>query len=949
MRGRDLIVGALRIAAMAQLGPIASGLLIAGGAVVGKILAGKHDLDALGEVVMELASDVAGKLFDSARAGLLQGHGDDLKRSMHEAAKKAFAEMGRESPKEFTDWIKAWCRFLTLRPPQEVFASVPDVDATMLDYDDARFRALWWSRMEPVLLDWRKREDSEFTTLHLEDGKLPEELASLLRDSLPERMAVAHEEVLRDEKLRRSWIAFQQRVYNELLGTLKIIVGGQEKILDLLQEILDRLAGMAQEEAPVWTIPQPNNLFHDRAELIAKIDEALISNRRTVLTALHGLGGIGKTQMARRFAGLRRDDYKIGIWIEAESGASLLASLSSLARRLGLPEEPDQQALAVRVLEKVSTIEPYLAIFDNAESPDAVRKWASKLTGCGTVLITSRNAHWEEMARAVSVETWSADESVQFLLARTKQMDQDSALKLAGDLDGLALALEHAAAYMARSGTSIEQYRSVWAEKLKWAAKGSEYPASVAAAIGLSVDAVQKSCPVAYELLSLFSWLAPDLIPKRELLEAGATWMQASPAWQALKDSEAWGDVLVALESHSLIARVQIDGLDTGYLVHRIVQQVVRDRHIAERKWGKWLDSASWLLDRTFPNASDGPETWPDCEALLPHVRAIRQLSPKSCHRTTLVVVFRRTAAYLNKRAQYSEAVEFLMAAIQSAEPRLGPDHYLILDCREDLADVLRELGRFTEAREQAELALQGALRHHDGDEYSARIASCRFRLAVILNCLGDITGARREMELVIDCDEQRLGKYHAVYEAELLALVHLLGDKAVHLKVRESTERALQSALQEFGPDHPNVATARHNLASVLEELGEVPEARRQQELALESLLKSFGANHPDVAHSRLRLAIILQRLDDFPRARVELKLALESDLLNFGPENHRIGVDRLNLAAVLNRIGENRDALAEITQAVEIFRKTLPAAHFYTTNAEEWHATILREAGSK
>ena len=57
--------------------------------------------------------------------------------------------------------------------------------------------------------------------------------------------------------------------------------------------------------------------------------------------------------------------YKLGILIESDSEASIFASVSALAQQMGFPDEQNQRALADRVMQKVSTIEPYLVVFDN--------------------------------------------------------------------------------------------------------------------------------------------------------------------------------------------------------------------------------------------------------------------------------------------------------------------------------------------------------------------------------------------------------------------------------------------------------------------------------------------------------------------------------------------------------------------------------------------------------
>ncbi len=442
---RNVAVGAVRLAAMAQLGPLAGGLFLAGGAVAGKVLAESKWAETSAEMLMHLASDKATELFGSAAEGFRAGRNGDVEESMRKAALNALDGLRHEAPAGSGDWFDAWRRYLTLRPAEEVFAGAGDLDPLALEYDDGRFRELWWSRMEPTLAAWRKTEDSSITQMHLSGGDaLPGELAAFLRQRLPEAMRAAHDLVLRDEKLGRSWIGFQQHVYHDTLNHLHAIRGQ----LDRIEAKLDAKLDWQVHTRTVWNIPRPTEHFQDRPDLIALMDAALDKSKVTALTALHGLAGIGKTQLAQRFAEIRRERYKLGVWIAAETEASLLAGFSAVARLMGLPPEQDQRALAERVVSEISAGEPYLAIFDNAESPESLRPWLQRLSGPGDVLITSRNESWDECARVVSVTEWSVEESARFLLERTGQSDRGAAEGLAGDLGGLALALEHAAAYM---------------------------------------------------------------------------------------------------------------------------------------------------------------------------------------------------------------------------------------------------------------------------------------------------------------------------------------------------------------------------------------------------------------------------------------------------------------------------------------------------------------------
>jgi tetratricopeptide (TPR) repeat protein len=583
----------------------------------------------------------------------------------------------------------------------------------------------------------------------------------------------------------------------------------KQQIVGVVKETAEKVIAAITDNrpppGPVWNIPQPTRHFHDRPDLIAQIDQALEQHGVTALTALHGLGGIGKTQLARRFAQLRRAQYKLGAWIEAESEADILSALAGLAPLLGVKAEQDQQATVDLVPNALPTREHWLLIFDNADSPGMLRPYVERLSGNGHVLITSRNQQWDDLAARVSVTEWSVEESAAFLLDRTGQTDRIEAEALAKDLGGLVLALEHAAAYMRLGdGTPLTEYRRIWRERLKQEVKGHVYDKSVAATLGLSLDRVETESPVAYDLLCLFAWLAPDRIPRKELLEAGASKLPEALR-SALADGDKWNHVIETLVHYSLLKllRQPAEGPVNAYSVHRVVQQVSRDRQAAALTNAKWLAAASDLVSAALPLDADEPPFWEASEALLPHARILREHVRGVDPPASLGRLLSQASLYLRVRGLYAEARDFRELALESALRRFGPDQPELAVYRSNLAHILRELGEYGEARKQIELALELALRQFGPDH--PNVAVHRSNLAATLGNLGELEEARKQIEL------------------------------------------ALESDLRQLGSDHPNVALRRSNLAGILSALGEHGEARQQIELALESNLRQLGPDHPN------------------------------------------------------------------------------------------------------
>jgi hypothetical protein len=249
-----------------------------------------------------------------------------------------------------------------------------------------------------------------------------------------------------------------------------------------------------------------------------RLRKRLRAGGRAVVQAWHGMGGIGKTQLANEYAHRFAGDYDLVWWISAEPAELIGDQYAALAIELNLVGADTSIVRAVRAVRAVKahlrTRDAWLLIFDNAVTPEYLRPWLPG--GPGHVIITSRNPSWQEIAIPVEVDLLTRTESVTFLRAVHPALQELQADRLSEALGDLPLALAQAAGFLTETGISCEEYLTLLddhAVDLLNESRPTSYPQSLAAVTSVSTDLLGSHDPAAVILLRLCAFLAPEPIP----------------------------------------------------------------------------------------------------------------------------------------------------------------------------------------------------------------------------------------------------------------------------------------------------------------------------------------------------------------------------------------------------------------------------------------------------
>jgi hypothetical protein len=127
-------------------------------------------------------------------------------------------------------------------------------------------------------------------------------------------------------------------------------------------------------------LPPRNSNFTGREDLLDQVHRSLGRHRQSALIPqpLHGLGGVGKSQLAVEFAYRYQSGYQLMWWIPADDEQAIRRSLVALVRRLGLSESDDVQDTVDTALDALRRWElhsRWLLIYDNAPEPSILRPY----------------------------------------------------------------------------------------------------------------------------------------------------------------------------------------------------------------------------------------------------------------------------------------------------------------------------------------------------------------------------------------------------------------------------------------------------------------------------------------------------------------------------------------------------------------------------------------------
>lgn len=293
---------------------------------------------------------------------------------------------------------------------------------------------------------------------------------------------------------------------------------------------------ISNAKLPCYCIPYGLNLrFFGRPDEVKRMKTVLdpVDPRTQMrVLAIHGLGGVGKTQLALHYANTSLKVYDVIAWISTENQIKLVQALSSLAVKLGLVEngaQDDYQSVQT-VRDWLNTTDAkFLLIFDNIDD-DSMMEQIWPATAEASVIITTRSPS-VAAKRAMDImhlQPFQGEIANSVLYAMTGmgtsgEEETAAATEVCRLLGGLPLAFTQIGAFMRDRGCSYQEFLHLYkksAEKIfRRSEAPPEYGQSLLTAWNMSL---QKLSPEAKTLLNVSAFFDPDIILERLIVDTQA-------------------------------------------------------------------------------------------------------------------------------------------------------------------------------------------------------------------------------------------------------------------------------------------------------------------------------------------------------------------------------------------------------------------------------------------
>lgn len=616
---------------------------------------------------------------------------------------------------------------------------------------------------------------------------------------------------------------------------------------------------------------------------------------------LHGQGGVGKTQTARRYMHEHLTDFDKVFWVYSDTKEKILSECENALQQLtdsnvhGSP-----QIVQTQFRDWLQSNSGWLLIFDNADDLSIVKPyWPAQIGSCGCIIVTSRNPEvgHSPLTASSEVESFSTEDSAKMLLSQlfnTTQEMQGVAEKIVQRVGGLPLVINHMASFIRENSISLEAALDIYnGHDLKvvteFEASGANfaYEKTMSTAWSVSISTLQ---PAAVELLEVFALMDPDYIPMA--LVSHFSNSKSKNACTSMTDLPTQMKAMASLLKKSLVKKEHDVARGGNVWIHRVVQDAVKCSWSSESRQ-RAFERTCFCICQCFPKQFRGQsmiEQYQDCAKFQSHLLVLEDFFSQNKRELEATMDFAEILAnggwYFFERGQTDKAYELLKTAesiglgLTKGEPNLTMGLIYnnlgaVWATRGDRKTGAEATGKAIEHREKS-------LSRDDPD--IQELATSYSNYANHLRMLNRIDEAKKYYFLGLDIRRECPG---STPELEELTLSNIAGFFSEQPE-KESMDLALKY-IKEAMDFHPKckilssyMLVTEYAHGKILASLGRIQEAYQVHKSCLQKRQVMEGNGHYITGTSSHRTGCLAYQLSRLPDASPEDVTRLESEAIS-------------------------------------------------------------------
>ncbi|XP_065652681.1 uncharacterized protein LOC136079942 isoform X2 [Hydra vulgaris] len=657
----------------------------------------------------------------------------------------------------------------------------------------------------------------------------------------------------------------------------------------------------------IFGVKPSENLFLRKKEL-SKIHKYFIDlhkNPKKCPLVLHGMSGVGKTQIARQYCELYHNSYENLVWIDAAFG-QLQTSIKNHYQILGFTVQDSQgNPLNIEVIiEKVHDNykeKKTLYILDNVDDKSIknLEIYISRKPNSFT-LITSQWRTWSNNVNQMIIDAFSAEDAFEYVKTNIKENTDENIRNLVKELGYHPFAITQAIKYIKTHRTSIEIYMKLYRSKPLKILNDDDFltkeeSKSPIKSINLVLAKLGKTkkCLIPLTILNCLSHCDGRNISKKFIIRISKH--------MAIYEEHVIDEAIGILISYSFLDRLD----DEKYSMHVLTQLSCKSFQIKNLGKNYYLDLIESYFIHELNRVKDHTDYGKHFVLHFLHIfRFNRERMLKTFHRMTTSI-----KTLLVCKGFLLEAIEILKDVQSYNEKNYGEKYKLTLDTKHNIADCFYDMGKYSKALDiycSVDKIRTEILGIDDPSTMSTKnnIALCLYKMAKYNEAL----------EIYYDVNKKR----YEIFDMNHPSIMETKNNIATCLcdvgKYNEALEiycfiDRIQTEI--LGIKHSTTMTIKHNIALCMYKMGKYNEALEINRFVDKIQTEILGINHPFTMETKNNIANCLCGMGKFNEA---LKIYCSVDKIRieiFGTNHPSTMETKQNIAFCLYKIGKYNEAL--------------------------------------